>query len=344
MTHRKQFLISMASALCLIAASVSAQAEVTLNAHQIYYQIMEPFNNLNDGKGFSWTRNFPADLPKDDASMFLSLMATFPPNWPDWGQADISAYAPSKAGYYYTGVGDQKKCYFTSLSYNPRKIESGDSVSSGYAKLQYQYGDLNHAYTSNADGKNLTVGVAALYTHFSLGYFDADYDAVALQTATQFLFDGGNDSLGVNNDYYWGGNKYLQYLLAMNSDQNYWRAAYDLVHNYAEIGDYLVFIMDMQNENGNHINIGDYLYLARKSDNPVGPIRPNNPGGGDGGDDPEGPGTGGGDDGNGGGGDGGDGNSGVPEPATLLLWTLGGLGLTGTSWARNRRMKKLALS
>ena len=33
---------------------------------------------------------------------------------------------------------------------------------------------------------------------------------------------------------------------------------------------------------------------------------------------------------------------GVPEPATLLLWTLGGMGLAGTSWVRKRRMKKLA--
>ena len=38
----------------------------------------------------------------------------------------------------------------------------------------------------------------------------------------------------------------------------------------------------------------------------------------------------------------GGGGGGVPEPASLLLWTLGGFGLVGSSWARNRRMKKLA--
>ena len=32
----------------------------------------------------------------------------------------------------------------------------------------------------------------------------------------------------------------------------------------------------------------------------------------------------------------------VPEPASLLFWTLGGLGAAGTSWARKRRMKKLS--
>ena len=32
----------------------------------------------------------------------------------------------------------------------------------------------------------------------------------------------------------------------------------------------------------------------------------------------------------------------VPEPASILLWSLGGLGIAG-SWARKRRMKRLAL-
>ena len=35
-------------------------------------------------------------------------------------------------------------------------------------------------------------------------------------------------------------------------------------------------------------------------------------------------------------------NTDVPEPASLLLWTLGGLGAVSTSWARKRRLKKLA--
>ena len=32
----------------------------------------------------------------------------------------------------------------------------------------------------------------------------------------------------------------------------------------------------------------------------------------------------------------------IPEPTTLLLWALGSIGFAGTSWARKRRMKKLA--
>ena len=32
---------------------------------------------------------------------------------------------------------------------------------------------------------------------------------------------------------------------------------------------------------------------------------------------------------------------GVPEPATMFLWTLGGLSLAGASWRRKRNMKKL---
>ena len=34
--------------------------------------------------------------------------------------------------------------------------------------------------------------------------------------------------------------------------------------------------------------------------------------------------------------------SGVPEPATMLLWTLGGLGMAGASWRRNRMKNHLA--
>ena len=33
--------------------------------------------------------------------------------------------------------------------------------------------------------------------------------------------------------------------------------------------------------------------------------------------------------------------SGVPEPATMFLWTLGGLSMAGASWRRNRNKKKL---
>ena len=39
-----------------------------------------------------------------------------------------------------------------------------------------------------------------------------------------------------------------------------------------------------------------------------------------------------------------DGRGGVPESSTLLLWTLGGMGLVSTSRARKRRVKKLAYS
>jgi hypothetical protein len=92
-----------------------------------------------------------------------------------------------------------------------------------------------------------------------------------------------------------------------------------MVHHYTEIGDYLVFVMDLMDANGRHINMGDYLYLVRKSDSPDAPIRPDFP-------------------------DIGNGNNDVPEPASILLWALGGLGLACTSRARNRRMKKLALS
>jgi len=36
--------------------------------------------------------------------------------------------------------------------------------------------------------------------------------------------------------------------------------------------------------------------------------------------------------------------TGVPEPATMLLWSLGGLGLAGTSWYRKRTKKNLHIA
>ena len=93
------------------------------------------------------------------------------------------------------------------------------------------------------------------------------------------------------------------FLAGLASNRDYWLLEYDTRQRYDEIGDYCVFVMQVTATD--LVSPGqDFLYLAHA--NYTAP-------------------------------------PGVPEPATLLLWTLGGMGFAGASW-RKRRMKKHALS
>ena len=93
------------------------------------------------------------------------------------------------------------------------------------------------------------------------------------------------------------------FLAGLASNRDYWLLEYDTRQRYDEIGDYCVFVMQVTATD--LVSPGqDFLYLAHA--NYTAP-------------------------------------PGVPEPAALLLWTLGGMGFAGASW-RKRRMKKHALS
>lgn len=109
--------------------------------------------------------------------------------------------------------------------------------------------------------------------------------------------------MGISTVSNWASNSHLAYLLTINADKSYWTQAYDPGQYYDLIGNYSVFVMNVTTTASQDRQ--DFLYIATAT------------GGGNGGGD-------------------------VPEPATLLLWTLGGLGLAGASRARKRRMMKLA--
>ena len=177
------------------------------------------------------------------------------------------------------------------------------------AKLNYS-GSSTHVDPS---GVALTVGAAYLYTQFSqdalLGIFPEntarDSAEKVIGNAIRYLM-GYTSEVGQLNNQGWD-NNVLQYLLTVNNDRDYWLGVYNPDAYYTEIGNYSVFVMNVWESNGT--NSQDFLYLA-KADIPYDPSV-----GGD-----------------------------VPEPAALLLWTLGGLGLVCSSRAHKRRMKRLAFA
>jgi len=171
-------------------------------------------------------------------------------------------------------------------------------------------GTLNYenGLTKNRDGVALSVGAAFLYKEFAtnstLGAGNLDWNLFA--EAMYFL---NNDSSRINlTTTSWSNNDYLQLLLnnyGHIGNASFWMEKYDPGKYYGDwFGEYSVFVMELKNTNGTSGNFQDFLYIAKATQT----------------------------------------SPGVPEPATLLLWTLGSMGLYGVSRNRRRRMKKLAVS
>ena len=211
---------------------------------------------------------------------------------------------------------------YPTSAYAPGKGGSGylvtlsveDSVSAmtpGVAKLNY----ANNTTTTRTENKSLSVGAAFLYAMYASGQKNpinlqnyANWIRGLMYTpGTQLNIDAGA----------WTTQAALMYLLEINSNINYWTSLYNPDAYYTEIGNYSVFVVNAESMSGSSA-LQNYLYLANAT-NPYDYVPPVDSGA--------------------------PGETGepdvVPEPATLLLWTLGGIGMAGASWARKRRMKKL---
>jgi len=92
---------------------------------------------------------------------------------------------------------------------------------------------------------------------------------------------------------------FYAYLYSLKPDSSYWIANYNVNQRYDEIGDHAVFVMNIKGATGT-ANYQDFLYVARADYG---------------------------------------GNNDVPEPATLLLWTLGSAGAFGFNHYRKRNKK-----
>jgi len=191
-------------------------------------------------------------------------------------------------------------------SFQTFSIQPGDTVaSSGTATLSY-----NEAAgtTTTTDGTALSYGAAFLYAKYATG-------ALVVTDDQAYEFSAALNTLtGHLPSSNWSTNSFLQELHNVEFNTNFWTRSYNPGLTYSGIGDYSVFVMRMTN--WSDLTAQNVLYIARSSGPAAQPWvqLPPPP------------------------------SSGVPEPAMLLLWTFGGLGLTGTSWFRNRNKVKLALA
>ena len=181
----------------------------------------------------------------------------------------------------------------------------------GTATLNY---NAAKGTTYNASGDILTVGAAWLFAQYARGilpgYDETDlYDGDSVDMfydALTVLMSGTNKE---KVDFFSTSDNIFSVVMR-DAGEVYgytvadWISTYDMRDRYDGIGDFAVFVMSIKGTNGKGYQ--DFLYLAPA--------------------------------------DYGSGGGGVPEPATLLLWTLGCMGLSSTSWVRKRRMTKLARS
>jgi len=267
-------------------------ASVSLGAQSV----VDAFNGLNDGKGI-----YIDFIPHGVGGNYKII------NMGDASQfADTSAYCTSHGG----------EDYFRTFTLEPN--------APGY---RYTYGKLNYDSTTGISqtvgmsdtgdfvNYSLTVGAAYLYKLYATEGYMLPTEFAKLAAAIRFLVGDMSDIdrgyLGnlLNDPYDWTGvtnNPYLQMLLDLNNDMNYWMSDYNPDAYYTEIGNYSVFVMTTGYKWIDQLYGPDFLYI-------VGAASPYDSGG----------------------------PGGVPEPATILLWTLGTLGAMGGSYARRRtRMKK----
>ncbi|GHT18747.1 hypothetical protein FACS1894189_7000 [Planctomycetales bacterium] len=275
MSLRQNLVLPMVLVAITLGTVRSASAEVVTGAFSAQ-SIVDAFNSANDGTGLHYTLG-----SSESGTVQLK-------NGGNYRFADTSAYHSNR--------GNDKlaaNSFFYTFCVEPEVT----AQTYGTATLNYTNGTTK----TGRDGNPLTVGAAYLYTMFAT-YVKPEFysNTVALGSAIRFLIgDLGTGEDGTN----WTNNVYLQNLAAINS-QDYWNQIYDPNSFYSEIGNYSVFVMDVQavlTTGGLYDQIDsvlldsqDFLYVA----NAAIPYSP------------------------------------TPEPATMLIF---GLGIAGLGLARRKR-------
>ena len=222
------------------------------------------------------------------------------PSRPGEDVGQFNAMEP--AGYVPGGKYYGDDIYFSSFALNWDGLES------------YQYNgklDYDNGATRTSAGTAINLGVVYLYTQYSTGkLYGYDYannsNAAELNEAFQFLMGNGN---GVTT---WTNNRFLEHLVTETGGPGVWTTPYNLNTVYPAWVDnnYAVYVINLSQIDYErlpelyptipYMPVGDMLYLVRRDG---GDIDDPNP---------------------------------VPEPATLIIWSVIGVGLLGTTRRKKR--------
>jgi len=268
-------------------ASADMVAGVSLNAQAI----VDAFNSMNNGTGFNYHMTNPANA----GIRFLS----------DVSMGNGSTQSPNTSAYYYSRNNPFPDDVYFSNTASFISLEVGPNVSTGWGT---NYGTLNYGNGTSMThlGDTLKVGAAYLYQLLATTNDIDRYGTNGTELAAAIRFLIGQPYLYEEQFTDWD-NQYLQMLLTLNNDHDYWQLDYNPDAYYEEIGNYSIFVMNAVSPpvamamafNFIPYPYKDYLYIAEAA-NPYEPAV-------------------------------------TPEPATMLMF---GVGLAGLPFVRRLRKKQ----
>ena len=171
------------------------------------------------------------------------------------GTPDLNAYSSKTSGNNYF----QTFCVQTQ-----EYVETGKD----YLSQLNLSGNANGAKTTTrgTNSTTITEGTALLYRLFATGELNYNYtygnnrasDASILQAALWKLQGQTTDKVGTLTANDWNSNKYLAYLLTVDSDKNFWLANYDPGKDTSGYA-----VLAMQNTDTNFVGAQDFLYIVQ---------------------------------------------------------------------------------